>query len=78
VYVAFLGVAETGVALTGPGELSVDSLLGYRLSRPWMRNTALAAVAPAAAAVVWRRRQALAAAARADVLAAEPQVPADA
>lgn len=77
-YVAFLGVAATAVALTGPGELSVDSLLGYRLSRPWMRNIALAAVVPAAAAVVWRRRQALAAAARADVLAAEPQVPADA
>jgi len=61
-YVAFLGVAATAVALTGPGELSVDALLGHRLNRPWMRAIALASVVPAAAAVIWRRRQALAAA----------------
>ncbi len=59
-YVAFLGVAAAAVAITGSGELSVDALLGHRLNRPWMRNLALAAAAPAAAFVI-RRRQALAA-----------------
>ena len=60
-YVAFLGVAAAAVAITGSGELSVDALLGHRLNRPWMRNLALAAAAPAAAFVIRRRRQALAA-----------------
>jgi putative oxidoreductase len=82
-YVAFLGVAATAVALTGPGKLSVDSLLGHRLNRPWMRNIALASVIPAAAVVVRRRRKALAAATLAAPLAAphptaEPEVSADA
>jgi putative oxidoreductase len=63
-YVAFLGVAATALALTGPGELSLDSLLGHRLNRPWMRNLALASVLPAAAVVIQRRRRALAAAAQ--------------
>lgn len=76
-YPAFLGVAATALALTGPGELSVDSLLGYRLNRPWMRVAALATAVPAAAVVVRRRRRALAAAASADsgTAAAEPDVP---
>jgi putative oxidoreductase len=65
-YVAFLGIAATAVALTGPGELSLDSLLGHRLNRPWMRNIALASVVPAAAVVIRRRRRALAAAAAAE------------
>jgi len=65
-YVAFLGIAATAVAIAGPGELSVDALLGHRLNRPWMRNVALALVAPAAAVVIRRRRQALAAARPAD------------
>ncbi len=75
-YVAFLGVAATAVAIAGPGELSVDALLGHRLNRPWMRNVALALVAPAAAAVIRRRRQALAAARPAKP--AEEAEPADA
>jgi putative oxidoreductase len=83
-YVAFLGVTATALALTGPGVLSVDSLLGHRLNRPWMRNVALASVVPAAAVVVWRRRRELAAATptasrpAASRTAAETGVPADA
>jgi putative oxidoreductase len=60
-YVAFLSVAGAALALTGPGELSLDSLLGNRLNQPWMRNLALAAVVPAAALVIRGRRNALAA-----------------
>ena len=49
-----------------------------KLYRPWMRNIALASVVPAAAVVVWRRRQALTAATQGDLLVAEPEVAADA
>jgi putative oxidoreductase len=65
-YVAFLSIAGAALALTGPGELSVDALLGHRLNRPWMQAVALASVLPAAAVVIRRRRQALAAKAPAE------------
>jgi putative oxidoreductase len=62
-YPAVLGVAATALALTGPGELSIDRLLGHRVNRHWMRAVALGAVAPAVTAVLLRRRKAVAAAA---------------
>jgi putative oxidoreductase len=60
---AVLGLSAAGLALTGPGALSLDHLLGHRLDRNWMRVLALAAVIPAAAAVIARRRKTVASAA---------------
>jgi putative oxidoreductase len=62
-YPAVLGITAAALALTGPGELSVDSLLGHRVNRSWIRNVALGSVVPAVTAVILRRRKALAAAA---------------
>jgi putative oxidoreductase len=56
---AVLGVAAAALALTGPGDLSVDQLLDHRVNRPWMRAVALARVGPATATVIKRRRKAL-------------------
>jgi putative oxidoreductase len=53
--------AGAALALTGPGTLSIDHVLGHRLNQPWMRSLALAAVVPAAFAVLARRRRAVAA-----------------
>ncbi|HVV31372.1 MAG TPA: DoxX family protein [Mycobacteriales bacterium] len=58
---AILGAAAAGLALTGPGALSLDHVLAHRLNRSWMRSLALAAAIPAAAAVIARRRTVLAA-----------------
>src|SRR5450755_2164033 len=57
---AVLGASAAALALTGPGALSLDHALGHRLNQPWMRTLALAAVIPAAAAVIARRRRHLA------------------
>src|SRR5258708_34690838 len=56
-YPAVLGWSAAALALAGPGSLSLDHLLGHRLNRSWMRNLALAAAAPAALAVIARRRR---------------------
>ena len=56
-YPAVLGWSAAALALTGPGALSLDHVLGHRLNRSWMRNLALAAAAPAAFAVIARRRR---------------------
>lgn len=60
-YPAVLGWSAAALALTGPGTLSLDHALGHRVNRSWMRYLALAAVAPAAFAVIARRRRAVAA-----------------
>jgi len=60
-YPAVLGWSAAALALTGPGALSLDHVLGHRLNRTWMRNFALAAAAPAALAVIARRRRTVAA-----------------
>jgi putative oxidoreductase len=69
---AVLGLSAAALALTGPGTLSVDHLLGQRLNQPWMRSLALAAVVPAAFAVIARRRRAVASAAQDVSTPAEP------
>jgi putative oxidoreductase len=60
-YPAVLGWIAAALALTGPGALSLDHVLGHRLNRSWMRNLALAATAPIALAVIARRRRMVAA-----------------
>jgi len=59
-YPAVLGLSAAALALTGPGTLSLDHVLGHRLNRSWMRNLALAAAAPLAFAVIARRRRTVA------------------
>jgi putative oxidoreductase len=59
-YPAVLGWSAAALALTGPGTLSLDHLLGHRLNRSWMR-LGLAGAATAAVAVIVRRRRAVAA-----------------
>ena len=56
-YPAVLGWSAAALALTGPGALSLDHVLGHRLNRSWMRNIALAAAVPAALAIIARRRR---------------------
>jgi putative oxidoreductase len=60
-YPAVLGWSAAALALTGPGALSLDRVLGHRLNRSWMRNLALGAAALAAVAVIARRRRLVAA-----------------
>lgn len=60
-YPAMLGLAAGALALTGPGKLSVDAVLGHRFNRNWQATAALSLAVAAAASVVARRRQALAA-----------------
>ena len=66
-YPAVLGWSAAALALTGPGALSLDHVLGHRLNRTWMRNIALAAAVPAALTIIARRRRMVAA------TAAEPE-----
>jgi putative oxidoreductase len=54
-YPAYLGLAGSSLALSGPGALSLDHLLGHRLNQPWMLGVTFAAAAVAAAVVVSRR-----------------------
>ncbi|MEU6812361.1 DoxX family membrane protein [Streptomyces sp. NPDC046831] len=54
-YAASLGLTSAGLAVTGPGRLSVDHALGHALDRGWMVPAAFGAVAAATALVVGRR-----------------------
>jgi putative oxidoreductase len=58
---AVLGWSAAALALTGPGAVSLDHVLGHRFNRSWMRNLALVAAAPAALAVIAKRRRTVAA-----------------
>src|SRR4051812_12415494 len=64
-YPMILGATGAALAVGGPGNLSVDRLLGNRLNRPWMGLFGLAAAAAAATTVV-RRRQAAPGASKAE------------
>jgi putative oxidoreductase len=55
-YPAVLGVAAAGLALAGPGALSLDGASGHALNKAWMRLAVL--TAPLAAVAVIRRRKA--------------------
>lgn len=54
-YAATLGLAAAGLAVTGPGRLSLDHALGHTLDRGWMVTTAFAVTAAATVAVVGAR-----------------------
>ena len=71
-YPAVLGLVSGALALTGPGELSVDAAIGHGLNRSWMRSVAFASVPPAVTATILRRRQALKAAAAVETTSTEP------
>ena len=51
-YAATLGLAAAGLAVTGPGRLSLDHALGHVLDRGWMVPAALGATGLATALVV--------------------------
>jgi putative oxidoreductase len=59
-YPAFLGLAATGLALSGPGRISVDHATGNRLNTPRLLVGAFAASALAASVVLRRRAQVVA------------------
>lgn len=54
-YAASLGLAAAGLAVAGPGRLSLDHALGHLFDRGWMVPAALATAAAAATAVVGAR-----------------------
>ncbi|MDN3020623.1 DoxX family membrane protein [Streptomyces sp. S.PB5] len=59
-YAATLGLAATGLAIAGPGRLSLDHALGHVFDRGWMVPTALATTAAVTAVVVGARNRRLA------------------
>jgi putative oxidoreductase len=58
-YAATLGLAATGLAVAGPGRLSLDHAFGHIFDRGWMVPTALGVTAAATAAVVGLRTKRL-------------------
>ncbi|MFD0314572.1 DoxX family protein [Streptomyces flavalbus] len=58
-YAASLALAATGIAIAGPGRLSLDHALGHTVNRGWMVPTALAVTAAATVAVVGARMKRL-------------------
>ncbi|MEU5531951.1 DoxX family membrane protein [Streptomyces sp. NPDC020362] len=54
-YAATLGLAAAGLAVAGPGRLSLDHALGHVFDRGWMVPVALGVTAVATAAVVGAR-----------------------
>ncbi|TWD18771.1 putative oxidoreductase [Streptomyces sp. T12] len=58
-YAASLGLTAAGLAVTGPGRLSLDHLLGHTADRSWMVPTALAVTAAATAVAVGARSRRL-------------------
>jgi putative oxidoreductase len=58
-YAASLGLAAAGLAVTGPGRLSLDHALGHVFDRGWMVPAALGATAAATALVIGARNQRL-------------------
>ncbi|MFD9249265.1 DoxX family membrane protein [Streptomyces bottropensis] len=56
-YAATLGLAAAGLAITGPGRLSLDHALRHVVDRGWMVPVALAGTAAVTAVVVGMRTQ---------------------
>ncbi|MEU4655889.1 DoxX family membrane protein [Streptomyces sp. NPDC023723] len=58
-YAASLGLTAAGLAVTGPGRLSLDAALGHTVNRNWMVPVAFAVTAAATALVVGGRNRRL-------------------
>ncbi|CAL9441558.1 hypothetical protein SUDANB15_02237 [Streptomyces sp. enrichment culture] len=58
-YAATLGLTAAGLAVAGPGRLSLDHALGHAVNRGWMTPAAFAAVAAATVVVVGARNRRL-------------------
>ncbi|WP_085208778.1 DoxX family protein [Streptomyces sp. Amel2xC10] len=58
-YAATLGLTTAGLAITGPGRLSLDHALGHSVDQSWMVPTALGVTAAVTAAVVGMRNRRL-------------------
>jgi putative oxidoreductase len=58
-YAATLALAATGLAVTGPGRLSLDHALGHVFDRGWMVPAALGVTAAATALIVGARNKRL-------------------
>ncbi|WP_432135730.1 MULTISPECIES: DoxX family protein [unclassified Streptomyces] len=58
-YAASLGLTAAGLAVAGPGRLSLDAALGHTVNRGWMVPAALATTAAATAVVVGLRTRRL-------------------
>ncbi|MET9442801.1 DoxX family membrane protein [Streptomyces sp. NPDC006610] len=58
-YAATLGLAAAGLAISGPGRLSLDHALGHALDRGWMVPAALGMAAAATVTVVGLRNKQL-------------------
>lgn len=58
-HAASLGLAAAGLAVAGPGRLSLDHALGHTVNRGWMVPAALGATAAVTAVVVGLRNQRL-------------------
>ncbi|MEV7324993.1 DoxX family membrane protein [Streptomyces sp. NPDC093970] len=56
-YAASLGLTAAGLAVSGPGRLSLDHTLGHVFDRGWMVPVALGVTAAATAAVVGARNR---------------------
>nr|WP_272918569.1 DoxX family membrane protein [Streptomyces sp. HUCO-GS316] len=56
-YAATLGLTAAGLAVTGPGRLSLDHALGHAANRGWMIPTAFAATGLVTALVVGARNR---------------------
>ncbi|MER6381018.1 DoxX family membrane protein [Streptomyces sp. NPDC001250] len=54
-YAASLGLAAAGLAVTGPGRVSLDHALGHVFDRGWMVPVALGVTAAATAAMIGAR-----------------------
>jgi len=58
-YAATLGLAATGLAIAGPGRLSLDHAIGHVFDRGWMVPAALGATAAATTLIVGARNRRL-------------------
>ncbi|EFL43159.1 DoxX family protein [Streptomyces griseoflavus] len=58
-YAASLGLTAAGLAVTGPGRLSLDHALGHAVNRGWMIPVAFAATAAATVVTVGARSRRL-------------------